>query len=94
MYESPGKKILLLPSSLQITAVSEVTWARTIQENRSQIPDPLKPWDNPYLLLFQVIGYAAVDNGNTQERSLGRVEMAIREGFLEEVINELVLKDE
>lgn len=45
-------------------------------------------------MLFQVIGYAAVDNGNTQECSLGRVEMAIREGFLEEVINELVLKDE
>ena len=46
------------------------------------------------LLLFQVICYAAVDNGNTQEASQGRVALAIRKVFLEEVIHELVLKDE
>lgn len=35
---------------------------------------------------FEVIGYAAVDNGNSQEAHLGRKMMAIWEDFLEEVI--------
>ena len=45
-------------------------------------------------MLFQGISYAAVDNSNIQEPRQGRVEVAIRKGFLEEVINEFVLKGE
>lgn len=37
---------------------------------------------------------AAVDIGNVQEPSLGREGVVIMEGFLEEVVIELVLKDE
>lgn len=46
------------------------------------------------LLPFQGICYATVDNCNTQEPILGRVGIVIMKGFLEEVITELVLKDE
>lgn len=44
--------------------------------------------------MFQGITYAAVDNRNTQEPRQVRVEVAIRKGFLEEVINKFVLKGE